>query len=265
VTHLVWLADVLRSAGLPVVETVGWQTRGKAGMRPRIVICHHTASFPTTPDPVVTKLLIEGRSDLPGPLCHLGLNRNGVYIIIAAGKANHAGIGQWIDANESVETIGIEAYNWGNSVPFPSREPWPTVQLDAYQKGVAALLAHIGRDERYVCAHREWAIPAGRKPDPSGIDMAAFRVKVGQYLQEEQMTITQARIELASAWHQVSGEWMTAVSGETAQQRLTRLAREVVDRTRTVADIVAFAPTKPGPSPASEQVPAWVVDSTIPA
>lgn len=189
--RMTWLADVLRSAGLTVTETNGWKTRGKDGMRPRVVIAHHTATLPTTPDSVVTSLLIQGRGDLPGPLCHLGLNRQGHYIVVAAGKANHAGMGAWLDANESVETIGIEAYNYGNGVPFPSREPWPQVQLDAYDQGVAALLNHIGKDERALCAHREWATPPGRKPDPSGIDMGQMRARVGKLLREDETMIVQ--------------------------------------------------------------------------
>jgi hypothetical protein len=184
-SRMPWLADVLRASGLDVVEYPGWKTRGKEGMRPRVVIGHHTATFPTTLDSVVTNLLVKGRVDLIGPLCHLGLNREGTFIVIAGGKANHAGLGSWMDANESVETIGIEAYNWGNGVPFPSREPWPQVQLDAYDRGVAALLKHLGRDQRYFCGHREWAIPAGRKPDPSGIDLNAMRARVRYLLELE--------------------------------------------------------------------------------
>ncbi|MDP9144499.1 MAG: N-acetylmuramoyl-L-alanine amidase [Actinomycetota bacterium] len=182
-SRLLWLADTLRDGGLTVLEHPGWKARGKDGMRPRVVIAHHTATHWTTPDSVVTNLLVNGRADLPGPLCHLGLNRHGHYIVIASGKANHAGAGSWMDANESVETIGIEAYNYGNSVAFPSREPWPQIQLDAYDRGVAALLSHIGRDYRHMCGHREWALPSGRKPDPSGIDLGRMRLRVADLLQ----------------------------------------------------------------------------------
>lgn len=194
-TRMVWLPTVLREAGLNVVETTGWKTRGRDGeaysMRPRVVIGHHTASLSTTPDTTVTALLVNGRTDLPGPLCHLGLNRAGTYIVIAGGKANHAGAGQWMDANESVEAIGIEAYNYGAGVPFPSREPWSQVQLDAYDRGIAALLKYLGRDERSYCGHREWAQPPGRKPDPSGIDLNAQRSRIRTLLQKDNTVILQ--------------------------------------------------------------------------
>lgn len=187
--RMVWLADALRGAGLTVLEYPGWKARGKDGMRPKVVICHHTATHWTTGDGAVTNLLVNGRHDLPGPLCHLGLDRLGRFIVIASGKANHAGPGRWMDANESIEAIGIEAYNYGNSVPFPSREPWLKPQLEAYERGVAALLKHLGRDQRHVTAHREWATPAGRKPDPSGIDMNEFRLRVGYLLTQKGDTV----------------------------------------------------------------------------
>lgn len=182
--RMTWLADVLKAGGLKVAEAPGWKTRGKDGvevvngkrrdntMRPRVVIAHHTATNIKTSNSIVEKLLIGGRSDLPGPLCHLGLRRDGVYVVIASGKANHAGAGSWADANESVEAIGIEAYNSGLG------ETWPQVQLDAYDQGSAVLLSHIGKTQMAFCGHREWATPPGRKPDPKGIDLPAMRSRI---------------------------------------------------------------------------------------
>jgi len=274
--RLLWLPDVLSDAGLDVVETPGWQARGKDGMRPLVVVGHHTGSQPRRFAPLGDSgasdmrgmdILINGRppSDpkpLPGPLCHLGLVRGGAYFIVAAGKANHAGAGQWDGANESVEAIGIEAFNWGASIPFPTRELWSPVQLDAYDRGVAALLAHIGQDASHFCGHREWATPPGRKPDPSGIDLDAMRARVAAIM--EPMTPTQARIEVATAWHAASGEWMTPLPTETRQQRLTRLAAEVTAGGRTAAQIATHA-VRTSPPQVGETVPAWVLDPSIPA
>ena len=180
--RLTWLARTLRDAGLSVVEIAGWEMRGRddetVSMRPRCIIWHHTATNVKTSNATVEKVLVNGRNDLPGPLSHVGLRRDGVYSIIASGKANHAGKGVWRDANESVEAIGIEAYNDGLG------ESWPQVQLDAYVLGTVALLKKIGRDEKSVCAHREWALPAGRKPDPTGIDMFVMRSRIMTMLKE---------------------------------------------------------------------------------
>jgi hypothetical protein len=58
---------------------------------------------------------------------------------------------------------------------------------------------------------------------------------------EEQMTPTQVRLEIAAAWHSRTGMWMSRNDDESAQQRLTRLAQEVVDGKRTAEDIVKVA------------------------
>lgn len=174
---LIWLPEVLLSAGLKVAETQGWATRGRADMAaPKGVMCHHTG----TPGPAnmpTLAMLIQGRSDLPGPLCQLGLGRDGTYYVVAAGRANHAGAGLWRGVTTGNSSfIGIEAENDGRG------EPWPEVQIDAYQRGVAALLRKIGAGAEMCCAHREYALPPGRKPDPAGIDMVEFRLKVAGFL-----------------------------------------------------------------------------------
>jgi GH24 family phage-related lysozyme (muramidase)/peptidoglycan hydrolase-like protein with peptidoglycan-binding domain len=174
---LTWLPDVLERAGLKVAETPGWRTRGRADMgRIRGVMCHHTATSQPGNMPTLN-LLIHGRRDLPGPLCQLGLGRDGTFYIIAAGRANHAGRGSWEGlATGNSSFIGIEAEHSGN----PGDE-WPGIQLEAYQRGVAAILKHIGAGANMCCGHKEFAVPRGRKPDPT-FDMAAFRSATSDYL-----------------------------------------------------------------------------------
>jgi len=53
--------------------------------------------------------------------------------------------------------------------------------MDAYCRGVAAILAKIGAQANMCCGHKEYALPAGRKPDPS-FDMATFRNNVTSLL-----------------------------------------------------------------------------------
>lgn len=175
VQQLTWLATVLENAGLKVAEVPGWQNRGRPTPMGNVrgVMCHHTS----TPNPndrnmPTLNVLTEGRDDLPGPLSQLGLGRDGTFYIIAAGRCNHAGRGNWqgeTDGNGSF--IGIEAENDGE-------QPWPAIQLDAYRRGVAALLTRIGESERMCTAHREFALPAGRKDDPHTINMDQFRAEV---------------------------------------------------------------------------------------
>lgn len=160
-----WLADVLRSAGLTVHEVPGWRARGKELRTIHGVVAHHTATSARWNDSAVVDLLVKGRPDVPGPLSQLGLRRDGSYDLIAAGRSNHNGYGQW--GNDS---IGIEAYNDGIG------EPWPAVQIDAYERGVAAILRHLGLSADKVLGHRE--TDPKRKIDPAGIDMPSFRSRV---------------------------------------------------------------------------------------
>ena len=173
VFSLIWLPSVLEAAGLKVAEVDGWRSRGRAEMAAvRGVICHHTAGSATGNMPSLD-LLIKGRSDLSGPLAQLGLGRDGTFYVIAAGRANHAGVGRWrgVDTGNS-SFIGIEAENTGRS-----DDAWPSVQMDAYHRGVAAILAYIRADASMCCAHKEYALPVGRKSDPL-FEMAPFRAAV---------------------------------------------------------------------------------------
>lgn len=168
-----WLADVLCAAGLKVAEQPGWKTRGHGAMGTvKGVLCHHTAG-PTTGNMPSLGVVTNGRSDLAGPLANVALGRDGTCYIISAGRAYHAGAGSWhgVTAGNS-ELIGVEAENTGVG------EPWPSVQLDAYVRLCAAVLKHVGADPVMAVAHREYATPKGRKIDPTGIDMDAFRLQV---------------------------------------------------------------------------------------
>lgn len=173
---LVWLPDVLLAAGLKVALVDGWESRGRRDVgRTLGVLCHHTAGVKEGNMPSLDTL-IHGRPDLAGPLAQLGLGRDGTYYVIAAGLCNHAGPGSW----EGISTgntnfIGIEAENTGEA----DDSPWPAVQLDAYQRGVAAILQHEGLGADRCAGHKEYA--QGRKIDPS-IDMEAFRKAVGAIL-----------------------------------------------------------------------------------
>lgn len=105
------LADVARKYGLQVIEEPGWDTRGflhqdLQGYGGHLV--HHTASnrasylYNAWPS---GNILVNGRSDLPGPLCNASIDRNGVIRIVATGVANHAGTGY---------AMGIVPRNMGN-------------------------------------------------------------------------------------------------------------------------------------------------------
>src|SRR4051794_14594806 len=84
------LPQVLLRAGVKVSEHPGWKTRGRGVLNIKGIICHHTASQPGRNAPSLGTV-VNGRSDLPGPLCQILLGGEGNKIMISAGGENHAG------------------------------------------------------------------------------------------------------------------------------------------------------------------------------
>lgn len=179
---LTWLPDVLKAAGLKVSLVPGWENRGVGDVTNIFgIICHHTGvknpkklNMPTLRSLQNGRKAEPGLSALPGPLAQLGLGRDGTWFIVAAGRAIHAGEGSFKGVSGNRRFIGIEAENEGTAA-----DPWPDIQLKAYQRGVAAILKHLGKDASFCCGHKEYA--DGRKPDPS-LDMTSFRQAVRTFM-----------------------------------------------------------------------------------
>lgn len=174
---LTFMPDVLRDAGLPVRVVPGWESRGHGAMNTVLgVLVHHTAGAATGLFPS-ERVVVEGRSGLAGPLCNLGLDRAGTWIVVAAGQAWHAGTGSapWCPANQgNSRLIGVEAESVG------TRDDWTAAQRESYPRGVAALLRHLGLPASRVIGHKEWA--PGRKIDPAFWDMNAFRADTARWM-----------------------------------------------------------------------------------
>lgn len=190
--RLTWLADVARATGFPVVEVAGWESRGSTVFGPHGLVWHHTAGRATGDMPSLN-LLVNGRSDLPGPLCQYGLGRSGTIYVVAAGRANHAGAGSWNGLTGNVSVIGIEAEHTGKS-----SEPWPEVQLEAYRALSAAILRQLDTTTDFLCGHKEWA--PTRKVDPISLNMNAERGRVAALLDLDQQEAAMA----VSSWAQAS-------------------------------------------------------------
>jgi hypothetical protein len=169
------LADILRAAGLNVVELPGWKTRGRPGsFKPVGVLWHHTGAT-TNGRSYAAGILTSGRSDLPGPLCQLSIDRQGTVYVIAAGRANHAGkaksVGSVAAGDGNTLYYGIEFQNSGT-------EGWKSPQYDAGIKATAAIQKSItGNSARAVAAHYETSTTGKWDPgDPKGVSFRGARV-----------------------------------------------------------------------------------------
>jgi hypothetical protein len=123
---------------------------------------HHTASNATSGITPSLGTVIYGRPDLAGPLAQTLLGRDARWYIVASGRANHAGSGQWPGiALGNGDTLATEAENNGLNT-----ETWSMNCVRSYARGVAALLNAQGLPAERFCAHYEWATnPVGRKVD----------------------------------------------------------------------------------------------------
>lgn len=176
------LAEAVRKSRLTVVELPGWRTRTRPGtFAPRGVLVHHTGGDSDT-RAYVDWMALEGRADLPAPLCQLALSRTGVVYVLAAGRANHGGeaqaSGPMPAGDGNTLYIGIEALNNGT-------EGWTPTQYAAYVALCAALCEHYGWPATHVRAHRETSVTG--KWDPGRLDMDRFRTDIANH-QGDDMT-----------------------------------------------------------------------------
>jgi len=230
-----WLAQAARMTDFPVVEVDGWRGRGHGGMDTlEGVVLHHTAG-PATGDYPSLRVVRGGRPGLAGPLAQLGLARSGTIFVIAAGLSYHAGASAWAGfTGLNRRFLGVEAESTG-------RGDWTPAQLDAYPRLVAALLHYMRRPAGRAAAHREVARPPGRKIDPVGIDMPAFRARVAEMLadptrriprltEQKENTVADAQEIAEAVWnHPVRNTF-----GDVVQARQVLVAAE-----QRVADVQA--------------------------
>lgn len=214
-----WLPAALRAEGLRVVEVSGWETRSTWDSGLNFidgVVIHHTGPWNIAS---IVSILVNGRSDLAGPLSQLGLAPDGTVYVVAAGRANHNGFGTyvpgWAWGNAS---IGVEMFNNGTT------EPWPQAQWDAAVRVATAILRHLGLDAHHTAGHKE--TDPRRKPDPSRWDMDAFRVAVARRLSlpPDQEDDEMPSIEELRQLQQEDHDWWTAEHNRLQKDQSSRLA-----------------------------------------
>lgn len=160
------LATRLRNAGLKVREVNGWKTRanssGVNAFRPKGGVNHHTAGPPKSSSSSLVPslgIIINGRSDLPGPLANVYLGYDDVFYVVAAGPANHAGL------PDGGVCRGMHGNSeaWGMEIEHPGTSPLPKARVLLAARAWAAILQRGDLPASQLVQHREWA--PSRKPD----------------------------------------------------------------------------------------------------
>lgn len=183
-----WMADEFRAAGLKVVEVQGWKRRGRPASTGHFDpkganTVHHTGSTSSAANPAPgLSVLISGRSDLPGPLCHYAVAYDGTVYVIAAGRANHAGrVGKTGVPGMPYGGDG-NANALGNEVMTNGTQTMPKAQQEAIALTSAVVLLHWSRDQSWV--HRHQDISATGKWDLGQWTTSALRSKVADAIRK---------------------------------------------------------------------------------
>lgn len=204
------ILTALQAEGVTVAEHPGWRTHnrdtdtGKTFGPVNGAVIHHTAGTNSL------ELCYNGRSDLPGPLCHTHLAKTGIATMVGCGRTNHAGtfaqnavnavvaessvhpapdVAEPVDGNDKF--YGLEIENLGNGT-----DPYPEVQYVQAVKWATGICRAHGWSADSVIGHKEGT---RRKTDPS-FSMNTFRADVQSALalpagvwpnqQEEDMALT---------------------------------------------------------------------------
>ncbi|MGD6761343.1 N-acetylmuramoyl-L-alanine amidase [Streptomyces sp. BH097] len=182
----------LRDEGLVVVEVGDWEHHNRAGHGAwgplNGVMIHHTVTSGSSRTVAICR---DGHSNLPGPLCHGVITKDGRVHLVGYGRANHAGLGDddvlravinetelpgdnEANTDGNARFYGFECENLGDG-----EDPWPAAQLLAIEKAAAALCRAHGWSARSVIGHLEWQ-PG--KVDPKGFAMSSMRSRIAKRL-----------------------------------------------------------------------------------
>lgn len=161
------------------------------------IVIHHTGSHGATADQC--DILWNGYGALPGPLCHAGIDINGIARLAGWGRANHAGLGDSAILDHVIrEDYGLnktlhptKADKDGNSVFYgfeimcDGNIPMSDAQRKSIVRICAAICTHHNWGPESVIGHGEWQ-PGKWDPGAHGklIDMGAFRREVDQAIKE---------------------------------------------------------------------------------
>lgn len=150
------------------------------------IMWHYTATPPRGRNLPTLNVVRYGRSDLPGPLCHYLLGRDGTVAVITTGKANHAGAGSQrvldsVRANQPPPSPGgtqVGGNRWfvGVEMEADGSSGYTDAQRSAGLRLAVALSRAMDVGHNAHVGHQEWTT---RKGDPGPAwPMGPFRRQI---------------------------------------------------------------------------------------
>lgn len=141
--------------------------KGPWGVEMNGTMIHHTGSSNQTTMP---SLLWNGYDDLPGPVCHGGIDIHGVVHLVGWGRANHAGLGdddvlrhviaedydasKTLKPNEANTDGNRHFYGW--EVMYDGTDNMTNPQYSSMIRVQAAICAEHNWTEKSAIGHGEW-------------------------------------------------------------------------------------------------------------
>ncbi|GAA4688200.1 N-acetylmuramoyl-L-alanine amidase [Streptomyces youssoufiensis] len=161
------------------------------------VMIHHTV---TRGSAATVDLCRRGHADLPGPLCHGVITKDGTVHVVGYGRTNHAGggdddvlraviaesYGARPPADNEANTdgnrhfYGFECENLGDG-----KDPWPATQVEAMERAAAAVCRAHGWSARSVIGHKEWQPGKIDPHGPAFTDMGEWRESIADRLKSK--------------------------------------------------------------------------------
>ncbi|MFD7922556.1 N-acetylmuramoyl-L-alanine amidase [Streptomyces sp. NPDC059740] len=195
----------LKKWGLKYVGVGNWRTHNRAGHGAwggvNGFIWHHTGATisAASAKTYAAGTLYNGRSDLPGPLCHASIGLDGTVYLVGWGRTNHAGggdpkvlqhvinedyTGQLHPTKGNANGTDGNAHFYGVEIQYSGSKKMAPAQYEAALRLSAAILDHHGWTEKSVIGHGEWS---NDKWDPGCapgkiMDMVAVRADVKKTL-----------------------------------------------------------------------------------
>ncbi|MFJ4469622.1 N-acetylmuramoyl-L-alanine amidase [Streptomyces sp. NPDC089424] len=208
-----WRA-ALRAEGVPFTELEGWTTRGRDAATGKAFgpvhgsLNHHTAGRDS-----LRSIAFTGQSSaVPAPLAHTYLPKSGRLVLVAAGRANHAGMAALnsfnaikaetaipkpskasgtVDGNDAL--YGIETENLGDG-----KDMYTRAQYDTWVRYNAAICRHHGWKSGSCAGHLETSVEG--KVDPRGpVEGYGKRGKFAFIMQQLRADVEE-RLAHAASW-----------------------------------------------------------------
>ena len=176
-------------AGIPATFYDGWQTRnrgqrndgwGRTTRNPtgvHGVLYHHTVTRDFTTTLRLVRDVGQPENEVPPPLYHGFVDKQGHLHVVGWGRVNHAGLGDLGVLNAVIREDTVPApvantidgnarfYGFAGINMGDMRDPWPAVQLETLAAVGAVICAEHGWTERSAIGHHQWQVG---KVDPRG-------------------------------------------------------------------------------------------------